>query len=170
MVSDQPGLAGTRELVAFALRLGLRRELLLAAGTPKEHFDLNQQTRGLAVRLGARDVNRRRIGEVVARKRDATSPSSSLSGPVPVPPQDVALGERPRRHSWSSEKVRVPWSEVPGSLHTCNRCGMTRQSVPVDGTLCRWRVDFGIDRGDGRRHYVHDRTPPCPGFRSPPFD
>jgi Protein of unknown function (DUF4031) len=41
------------ELIAFARRLGLRRDWLQAEGQWHEHFDLNERKRRAAVRMGA---------------------------------------------------------------------------------------------------------------------
>lgn len=64
MWSDLPGEQGTAELVAFAKRLGMRPSWLQHPGTDREHFDLVPSKRAKAVRLGAREVNRR--GEPIA--------------------------------------------------------------------------------------------------------
>jgi hypothetical protein len=151
MVSDLAGLAGTRELIAFALRLGLCREWLQAAGTAKEHFGLTPESRRVAMRLGAVEVSRRRMSEVIAGKREDAAPHTTIHPPATR-----------RRHSWGVERVEVPWSAAGGNLRTCRRCGMTRQSLP-DGTGRRWKVEFGILLEHGVRRYVRGRTPPCSG-------
>lgn len=59
MFSDIPGEAGSTELMAFALRIGMRREWLQKAGTHHEHFDVFGPRRARAVAAGAREVTRR---------------------------------------------------------------------------------------------------------------
>lgn len=49
LMTDGP----TEELVAFAARLGMRRAWIQYEGTVKEHFDLTDNKRTLAIRLGA---------------------------------------------------------------------------------------------------------------------
>lgn len=144
MISDQAGLAGTRELLAFALRLGLRREWLQEAGAPGEHFDLTAAMRDKALRMGARDVAATALAGVVAARRPRTQ--------VPR-----------RRHKWVRHAVVVAWSSVPGSIRTCRICGMTRQSVPSENGRS-WRVEYGIPMAGAARRYVDGKTPPCPGF------
>jgi hypothetical protein len=147
-----------RELLSFALKLGLRREWLQAAGTPGEHFDLTASMRDRAVRLGAREVPTTVLAGVVAARRPSTTlpPRPTLSG------EDGAASPPRRRHKWVRQAVAVPWSPLPGSIRTCRTCGMTRQSVPSeDGRF--WRVEYGIQAGDGSR-FVYGKTPPCPGF------
>lgn len=56
MSSTLPGEAGTRELVAFARRLGLRPDWIQRPGTSLEHFDLVARRRAAAVAAGAVEV------------------------------------------------------------------------------------------------------------------
>jgi hypothetical protein len=56
MMSTLPGEEGARELIVFARRLGLRPEWIQHAGTRRQHFDLVQAKRTLALRLGATEV------------------------------------------------------------------------------------------------------------------
>ncbi|HVF61659.1 MAG TPA: DUF4031 domain-containing protein [Thermoanaerobaculia bacterium] len=58
MWSDLPGEEGTRELVTFAKRLGLREEWIQDRGRRHQHFDLTAGKRAAAVRLGATQVDR----------------------------------------------------------------------------------------------------------------
>jgi Protein of unknown function (DUF4031) len=53
MMSDLPREDGTRELIVFALRLGLKKQWIQYPGTHKEHFDLTETKHKLAIRLGA---------------------------------------------------------------------------------------------------------------------
>ncbi|WP_435769685.1 DUF4031 domain-containing protein [Nocardioides sp. SYSU DS0651] len=55
--------AGTRELVAFAERLGVNSAWLQNPGTPTEHFDITEPTRQRALALGAVPL---RYGRAVA--------------------------------------------------------------------------------------------------------
>lgn len=71
LVSDQPGEAGTAELLEFARRLGLPGRRPHLAGTPREHFDLFGRFIEEALRLGARRVDRRELVAVLRRKRAA---------------------------------------------------------------------------------------------------
>lgn len=57
MFSDLPGEEGTRELVAFARRIGLKPEWIQHRGSHLEHFDLVERRRVAAVAAGAREVD-----------------------------------------------------------------------------------------------------------------
>lgn len=46
----------SRELISFAIRLGMRPAWLQNPGTPTEHFDLTEPKRALALRMGARAI------------------------------------------------------------------------------------------------------------------
>ena len=59
LMSDQPDGC---ELIAFAVQLGLRPEWIQHRGTAKEHFDLTDTKRDLALRLGARAIGYGREG------------------------------------------------------------------------------------------------------------
>jgi hypothetical protein len=56
MWSDLSGEAGTRELVAFARKLGLRPDWIQKAGTVHEHFDLVPAKRLKAIAAGAKET------------------------------------------------------------------------------------------------------------------
>ena len=64
LMSDEPAEA-SNELVAFAVRLGLRPQWIQYPGTPKEHFDLTDAKRDLALRLGARAIGYGREGSAL---------------------------------------------------------------------------------------------------------
>ncbi|KIA72727.1 hypothetical protein ANMWB30_24950 [Arthrobacter sp. MWB30] len=49
----------TEELIAFAVGLGLRADYIQHPGTWKEHFDVTETKRRLAVRKGAVEVSYR---------------------------------------------------------------------------------------------------------------
>lgn len=61
----------TEELVAFALRLGMRREWIQKPGTAMEHFDLTDSKRTLALRLGARSICYGREGYALTQAKRA---------------------------------------------------------------------------------------------------
>jgi hypothetical protein len=58
MVSTLPGDEGRLELISFARKIGLRSEWLQYPGSKRQHFDLVQSKRALAIKLGAREVSR----------------------------------------------------------------------------------------------------------------
>jgi hypothetical protein len=64
LMSDEPSGA-SNELVGFAVRLGLRPQWIQHPGTPKEHFDLTDAKRDLALRLGARAIGYGREGSAL---------------------------------------------------------------------------------------------------------
>lgn len=64
LMSDEPAGA-SRELISFAVRLGLRPAWIQHPGTPKEHFDLTDAKRDLALRLGARAIGYGREGSAL---------------------------------------------------------------------------------------------------------
>lgn len=64
LMSDEPvGTSG--ELLAFALRLGMRPQWIQHRGTAREHFDLTDTKRDLALRLGARAIGYGREGSAL---------------------------------------------------------------------------------------------------------
>jgi hypothetical protein len=71
--SDLPGEAGTRELLAFGKRIGLREGWLQHRGQPREHFDLFDGRIEAARKAGAVEIDRREmITRVVRPKREVT--------------------------------------------------------------------------------------------------
>lgn len=83
VLSDLPGADGTRELIAFVGRYGLRPEWIQYAGTYREHFDA-REPEGLAmIRASARPASNREIGLLLAARRAASQ--SPLSGAAPDP-------------------------------------------------------------------------------------
>ena len=64
LISDLPGEAGTRELLAFVEQLGIEARWIQYPGTRKEHFDITEPTRQRALALGAVPI---RYGREVAR-------------------------------------------------------------------------------------------------------
>lgn len=74
-MSTLHGEAGTRELLAFGARIGLREDWLQKRGTPTEHFDLFDGAIERARQAGAVEVpSRELIRRVVAPKRAAAAP------------------------------------------------------------------------------------------------
>lgn len=61
----------TDELLAMADRIGVARKWIQNPGTPREHFDIAMSKRALAVQAGAVEVDRRELGRLLARKREA---------------------------------------------------------------------------------------------------
>lgn len=72
LISTVPGKPGRVELLAFAKRLGLRQQWLQRIGTEFEHFDVmgGKRIAGAAA-LGAKEVDRHRLIEIVRAKREA---------------------------------------------------------------------------------------------------
>lgn len=69
LCSTVPGEAGTEELVAFALRIGMRRSWLQRPGTEHEHFDVFGARRARAVKAGAVELTVAGIAGVWGAKR-----------------------------------------------------------------------------------------------------
>lgn len=59
------------ELHAFAARLGMKREWFDPRGGVGFHYNVTPPKRALAVRLGARIINKRDVVELLRRHRDA---------------------------------------------------------------------------------------------------
>lgn len=75
VLSDLPGAEGTRELIEFVGRYGLRPEWIQYAGTYREHFDA-REPEGLAMlRDGALPAANRDIGHLLAAKRASRVPA-----------------------------------------------------------------------------------------------
>lgn len=68
----------TAELDAFAARLGMRTAWRQHSGTPREHYDVTDTVRALALRLGAVPITYRQSGELVVAKRDGRPFSPDL--------------------------------------------------------------------------------------------
>lgn len=64
----------TAELVAFAKEVGLREEWIQHPGTHREHFDLTEGRRRVALAAGAVPISYpRETGALLARKRSETT-------------------------------------------------------------------------------------------------
>jgi len=59
----------TGELHAFAACIGMRPEWIQHAGTAREHFDLTPGRRARAVKAGAREIDSRRLVDIIRSKR-----------------------------------------------------------------------------------------------------
>ena len=68
LVSDQPGEAGERELMAFAERIGLYWRWIQKPGTVHVHFDLTPRMRARAVSEGARELTTAEMAELTLSK------------------------------------------------------------------------------------------------------
>lgn len=146
LASDLIGLAGTRELISAALRLGLTRGALAAAGTPEQHVLVPPALRTIAER-------RLRVREVAA--------TNEVSRQRSLEPAEGHQLPSARRHRWDRHVVEVPWSSAPGSVRICRYCGATKQSIPAGAT---WKVQFGVLTPSGEYRYTQGGTPACPGF------
>lgn len=82
MISDLVGDDGSRELMTFARRIGMRAEWLQKAGTRHEHFDIFGSRRARALAAGCREVGR---AEFVAafRAKQAHIDAQTTKKPVP---------------------------------------------------------------------------------------
>lgn len=52
-----------RELIEMAARIGVHNDHLQSAGTYREHFDICQSKRALAVKYGAQKISRAQLGQ-----------------------------------------------------------------------------------------------------------
>ncbi len=72
------------ELHAFAARLGLERRRFQTRPTRPwiDHYDIDEQRRCEALRMGAIELTRREVVDLVARKRAATLAGRALPRPI----------------------------------------------------------------------------------------
>ena len=63
----------SEELAVFAFKLGLKPEWLQYAGSWKEHYDVTDEKRQLAIKLGAVPVTYRETGVYMLSKRKRLS-------------------------------------------------------------------------------------------------
>ena len=61
----------TEELLAMADKIGVARRWLQKAGTYQEHFDICKSMRVRAVKLGAVEIDRAGLGEILRKRREA---------------------------------------------------------------------------------------------------
>lgn len=70
MLADDQG-----ELLAMADKIGVARKWLQHPGKPQEHFDICLSKRALALKHGALEADREKVGEIVRQKRQQQSTS-----------------------------------------------------------------------------------------------
>jgi hypothetical protein len=63
------------ELHDMAAKIGVARRWHQKAGTPHGHYDVCKSKRALAVKLGAKEIGKRELVEVIRRKRAAATQS-----------------------------------------------------------------------------------------------
>lgn len=61
----------TEELLAMADKIGVQRKWIQKAGTHQEHFDIAKSKRALAVQLGAVEIDRAGLVEILRKRRAA---------------------------------------------------------------------------------------------------
>lgn len=71
LMSDEPGEAGTNELVRFAASLGIPAAAIQHAGRYSEHFDVAGPWLEAALEAGARHIDRYELVAILKRKREA---------------------------------------------------------------------------------------------------
>ena len=79
LLSDIPGKAGSKELHAFASRIGLRRHWVHAPLSYAEHYDIRDSYIELAEAAGVRLVDRRELGSILKLKRQTMGPRRKRS-------------------------------------------------------------------------------------------
>lgn len=55
----------TEELLAMMDKIGVQRKWIQKAGTHREHFDICQSKRALAVKAGAREISQRELSLMI---------------------------------------------------------------------------------------------------------
>lgn len=58
------------ELHTMAAKIGVARRWHQKAGTPHSHYDICLSKRAIAVKLGAVEIDRSRLGEIIQLKRE----------------------------------------------------------------------------------------------------
>ncbi|MDO5940602.1 DUF4031 domain-containing protein [Burkholderia cepacia] len=66
------------ELHTMASRIGVARRWHQKPGTPHSHYDICKAKRAQAVALGAVEIDRARLGEIIKRKRAAAPARGSV--------------------------------------------------------------------------------------------
>lgn len=59
----------SEELLAMADAIGVKRKWIQYPGTPKEHFDICQSKRALALQNGAKEISVREMAMLVDKKK-----------------------------------------------------------------------------------------------------
>lgn len=91
LLSDTPGAAGTRELLAFVRACGGREAWIQSAGTYREHFDIFGEFADMARALGAKPATNAEVAAVLTRKRGMQED---------MRPAVAALTSRQKRAVW----------------------------------------------------------------------
>ena len=122
MSSDLPGADGTRELLEFATRIGLRGHWIQKPGEPTEHFDLFDAAIERARLAGAEQVSAREFIDLVVRpKREAAKAQPSKAGGQPS-----KAGAACRSCGKPVEEAREVYA-----IPTCNACLPPPEALPV---------------------------------------
>lgn len=69
LLSDLTGNLGTKELMGFAIEIGLKAGWLQNGNTETEHFDLMGKKIDAAIKAGAVRVDRYRLVKIIQEKR-----------------------------------------------------------------------------------------------------
>lgn len=69
LLSTEPGIEGSKELVKFARGIGIKVNWLRKDASEHEHFELHGVKIDEAVKAGALKVDRHRLVEIVKKKR-----------------------------------------------------------------------------------------------------
>ena len=69
------------ELHAMAAKIGVARKWHQKAGTPHSHYDICLSKRALAVNLGAVEIGRQGVADIIRKKRAALA--AALASPAP---------------------------------------------------------------------------------------
>jgi hypothetical protein len=67
------------ELLAMADRIGVHHHHIQAEGTHREHFDVCEAKRALAVQYGAREIDMEQVAELLNMKRAAEVVADQLA-------------------------------------------------------------------------------------------
>lgn len=67
-----------QELHAMAAKIGVARRWHQKSGTPHSHYDICLSKRALAVKLGAIEIDRRGVADIIKTKRAAAAAQPAL--------------------------------------------------------------------------------------------
>lgn len=95
------------ELHAFAARLGLRRSWFQKKSDRdyRWHYDITPPKRAQAVRLGAQEVDRRFIGQLLIRRQRERDGAPQSAVPGPLAPDPHPAPERPSGDDTAREET-----------------------------------------------------------------
>lgn len=68
------------ELHAMAARIGVARRWHQKPGTPHSHYDICLSKRALAVKLGAVEIGRQGVADIIKKKRAALAAAPTANG------------------------------------------------------------------------------------------